>query len=87
MATILLICERKTRRSESKRAPPKTLAPLSAYPRHDSDDEVMQDGPQHHRSGVRVVAQELRRSLGQEHGGDHPEHHQGVCETNDHQYL
>lgn len=32
------------------------LAPLSAYPGHDGDDEVMQDGPQHHRSSVGVVA-------------------------------
>lgn len=47
----------------------------------------MQDGPQHHGSGVGVVAKELPRSLGQEHSGDHPEHHQGVCQTNDDQYL
>lgn len=30
-----------------------------AYPRHDSDDEVMEDSPQHHRSAVGVGAQEL----------------------------
>lgn len=30
-----------------------------AYPCHHSDDEVMEDGPQHHRAAVGVVAQEL----------------------------
>lgn len=70
-----------------RRRETETLALLPAYPGHDSDDEVVHDGPQHHGSGVGVVAKELRRSLGQEHGGDHPEHHQGVCQTNDDQYL
>lgn len=57
------------------------------YPCHDSDDEVMSEGPQHHRSTVGVGAQELPWSLSQQHCSHHPEHHQGMCEPDDHQYL
>lgn len=58
MATILLICRDTDKISHRghRQEDSEKLAPLSAYPGHDSDDEVMQDGPQHHRSSVGVVA-------------------------------
>lgn len=77
----------RQRRTGCLLAPDSRLRPWSAYPSHDSDDEVVEHGPQHHRASVGVVAQKLPRSISEEHGCDHSENHQGVSQADDHQYL
>ena len=49
-----------------------------AYPRHDGDDDVVEEGPQHHGPQVGMVTEQLPGPLGHHDRRHHPEDHQGV---------